>query len=111
MYRIMCNSLKNYASDFNHDINNPRYKHVYFLRLIENPAEFYKNKKENTHNYQMLAHFLWTLRDCERSSRILHELSLLEIKGSPQWTDIDESAFDETNRIWHLLLKKAYWRD
>ena len=107
MYRIICNSLKNYANDFNNDINDPRYRPVYFLRLIENPNEYFFHKSKNTNEYKMLSHFLWSVRDCERSEQILHELKMLGIEGAYcQNTD-----FSETNRIWQLFLKKAYWRD
>jgi hypothetical protein len=99
--------LKNYANDFNNDTNNPRYSPVYFLRLIENPQEYFRNKDENTHEYRLLSGFLWNLRDCKRSEQILYELKMLNITGEPHH-GID---FSETNRIWQLFLKKAYWRD
>ena len=111
MYRIMCNSLKNYADDFNNDIGNPRYRPVYFLRLIENLNEYKRHKVAVTEEYQKLSHFLWTIRDCERSQQILHELSMLGIEGVPQTNSVPTILIDETNRIWNLFLKKAYWRD
>ncbi|MCL2224072.1 MAG: hypothetical protein FWB96_03780 [Defluviitaleaceae bacterium] len=107
MYRIICNSLRNYASDFDSDISDPRYRPVYFLRLIENIEEYSRNKTTNTEEYRLLSAFLWSIRDCERSEQILHELKMLGIEGEfSQKTD-----FSETNRIWQLFLKKAYWRD
>ncbi|MCL2199100.1 MAG: hypothetical protein FWB80_09275 [Defluviitaleaceae bacterium] len=107
MYRIICNSLKNYANDFNHDITDSRYRPIHFLRLIENTNDYERNKTENTYEYTLLSHFLWTLRNCERSEQILHELKMLGIEGSPG----GKESFEETNRIWQLFLKKAYWRD
>ncbi|MCL2387410.1 MAG: hypothetical protein FWC89_07680 [Defluviitaleaceae bacterium] len=108
MYRIICNSLKNYASDFDNNIEDPRYRQVYFLRLVEDVAEYSRHKAANTWEYQMLSQFLWALRDCERSQQILHELRMLGIHGVSQLSDSD---FSETNRIWQMFLKKAYWRD
>jgi hypothetical protein len=105
----MCNSLKNYANDFNNDTTNPRYSPVYFLRLIENPDEYTRHKSAATDEYKKLSHFLWHIRDCERSEQILHELSMLGIEGVHQ--GISSLLMDETNRIWNLFLKKAYWRD
>jgi len=99
--------LKNYANDFNNDINDPRYHPVYFLRLIENLSEYSLNKAANTEEYRLLSGFLWDVRDCERSEQILYELKMLGIEGEP-YHDTD---FSETNRIWQLFLKKAYWRD
>jgi hypothetical protein len=99
--------LKNYASDFDSDIHNPRYRPVYFLRLIENPNEYFRNKAENTREYQLLSGFLWNVRNCEYSEQILHELKILGIEGEP----LHDTDFSETNRIWQLFLKKAYWRD
>ena len=110
MYRMMCNSLRNYASDFNNDITDPRYRCVYFLCLIENLDEYNLNKAENTEAYKKLSSFLWSVRDCRRSAWILHELKMLGIEGV-SGIDYPENDINETNRIWHLLLKKAYWRD
>jgi|GEM_PF-1136568 len=107
MYRIICNSLKNYANDFDNDTNNPRYRPVHFLRLIENLPKYLQNKAANTHEYRLLSGFLWSVRNCEYSEQILHELKFLGIEGAP----CHDTDFSETNRIWQLILKKAYWRD
>lgn len=109
MYRIVCNSLRNYASDFNNNPSDPRYRPVYFLRLIENADEYLRHKAENSREYLQLSHFLWHMRECKLSAQILHELKMLGIEGVPP--DSDENVFDETKRIWQLFLKKAYWRD
>jgi hypothetical protein len=106
----MCNSLANYANDFDNDINNPRYRYVYFLRLIEDITEYSRHKSENTQEYQMLSRFLHSVRDCERSEQILHELQILGIDTFAQQGS-EKYNFPETNRIWQMLLRKAYWRD
>ena len=108
MYRIICNNLRNYAEDFNNDKSNPRYKPVYFLRLIEDLEEYHRHKKEGTDEYRYLSNFLWFLRGCERSEQILYELDILGIEAEIPTEDID---FSETYRIWQMFLKKAYWRD
>ena len=110
MYRIICKSLKNYAKEFDNDINNPRYRPVYFLRLIENLNEYTRHKINDTEEYRMLSQFLWSVNDCERSAWILHELKMLGIEGAPGTTYSNDYLI-ETNRIWNLFLKKAYWRD
>ena len=81
MYRIICNSLKNYASDFNQDVTDPRYKPIVFLRLIENIEEYERNKKQESIPYKMLSHFLWSVSDCDYCEQILFELALLGIEG------------------------------
>ena len=113
MYRIICNSLRNYARDFNDDINNPRYRPVYFLMLLTNPDEYARHKTENSAEYRLLSHFLWHVRDCERSAQLLHELKMLGICGRrDDLCEADfEIDFDETYCIWKILLQKAYWRD
>jgi hypothetical protein len=108
MYRIICNSLKNYANDFNSDTTDPRYRPVHFLRLIENPDIYLRHKSAETTEYHQLSGFLWHIRECERSEQILHELKILGIEGSPPTTLTD---FSETTRIWQMFLKKAYWRE
>lgn len=107
MYRILCNSLRNYANEFDNDTGDPRFRPVYFLRLIEDPDEYARHKLANTGEYRLLSHFLWTLEDCERSAQTLHELKMLGIEGKP----CSDADFSETNRIWQLFIKKAYWRD
>jgi len=107
MYRIICNNLRNYANDFNSDINNPRYRPVHFLRLIEDIGEYSRHKETNSDEYRQLSQFLWSIRDCERSEQILHELNMLGIEGIP----CENIDFSETRRIWQMFLKKAYWRD
>ena len=108
MYRIMCNSLKNYATDFDNDISNPRYKPVYFLGLMGDVEKYNLEKNENSHDYQKLSNFLWHIRHCPNSEQILYELNMLGIEGEPPQEHFD---FSETNRIWQMFLKKAYWRD
>ena len=108
MYRIMCNSLRNYERDFNGNKNDSRYHPIYFLQLILDMEEYARNKEENTKEYVLLSHFLWFVHDCERSEQILHELNMMGIYGHPCMESFD---FTETYRIWQMLLQKAYWRD
>ena len=108
MYRVICNSLKNYASDFSNDKKDPRYRPVYFLRLIEDLNEYLLHKERGSEEYRLLSGFLWEVRDCERSSQILHELKMLGIEGTPDPEGMD---FTETIRIWRMFVRKAYWRD
>jgi len=108
MYRIMCNSLKNYAADFDNDIDNPRYSPVYFLQLIADMTEYQRHKEVDSDEYRQLTSFLWTLRGCESSEQILHELNILGVEGNPIMENID---FSETYRIWRMLLQMTYWRD
>ena len=108
MYRIVCNGLKNYAKDFDENIHDPRYRPMHFLRIIENQEKYAHHKSVNSREYELLSRFLWHIRDCSLSEQILHELKMLGIEGIP--SDSDEQ-FDEAKRVWHLILKKAYWRD
>ena len=108
MYRIICNSLRNYEKDFDGDTSDARYSPIYFMQLIRDTGEYARHKAENTKEYALLSHFLWHVRDCERSEQILHELNMLGISGQHSLADAD---FTETYRIWLMLLQKAYWRD
>ena len=99
----------NYASDFNNDTNDPRYRPVHFLQLIRNKDEYTRHKTEETEEYRLLSSFLYTIRACKNSEQILYELKMLGIEGVPRQNE--EADFSETNRIWQLFLKKAYWRD
>jgi len=108
MYRIMCNSLRNYEKDFEGNKSDARYRPVYFLQLIRDTREHARHKAESTKEYALLSHFLWHVRDCGRSEQILHELNMLGISGQCCLEDVD---FTETYRIWLMLLQKVYWRD
>ena len=108
MYKLICNNLKNYANDFNENINDPRYKPVSFLHLIENPASYQNHKNINSDDYLKLTSFLWAIKDDERSEQILFELKVLGIEAEAPADDSYD--FTETKRIWQMFLKKAYWR-
>ena len=109
MYRIMLNNLKNYANDFNQNTQDPRYKPITFLHLIENMQDYSYHKNANTNDYRKLSSFLWSIRDCADSEQILLELSNLGVQGVQG--DTLNYDFTETYRIWKQFLKKAYWRD
>lgn len=107
MYRIICESLKHYAECFGEDINDPRYRPVVFLRLIEDLDEYRRQKADNSESYRQLSHFLWHISGCERCEQILYELNMLGIEAKPYESDMD---FSEQHKIWHGLLKLGYWK-
>ena len=108
MYRIMCNSLKNYLSSFNDDVSDIRYRQVRFLRLIEDIDDYMDHKERNSQLYRELSQFLYSISSCDRCANILHELSMLGIEPM----DCGEPGnFAEAHEVWHMLLKLGYWMD
>jgi len=81
---------------------------VHFLRLIEDVETYNSHKAMASDEYLQLSRFLWSIRHCEPSEQILHELNMLGIEGELPAEDED---FSETYRIWRMFLQMAYWRD
>ena len=105
MYRILCNSLKNYAKELD---GGTRHAPVKFLHLVTDTQKYATHKAQNTDEYRRLSHFLWEISDCPSSEQTLYELSVLGIEGKPF---LENPDFTEARRIWNMLMKKAYWRD
>ena len=108
MYRIMCNSLKNYSASFNDDINDVRYRQVSFLRLIEDLDKYLDHMERNSEHYRKLSQFLYSISNCECCANMLHELWMLGIEPK----DCGEPGdFTKAHAVWHMILKLGYWRD
>jgi hypothetical protein len=108
MYRIMCNSLKNYSSAFSNDTSDIRYSQVLFLRLIEDIDNYMDHKERNSELYRKLSQFLYSISNCDRCSNILHELSMLGVEPEDCG---DPTDFAEAHAVWHMMLKLGYWKD
>jgi len=108
MYRIICNSLKNYSSSFSNDENDIRYRQMSFLRLIEDTDVYLDHKERNSENYRKLSQFLLSISDCKRCANILFELRMLGIEPMDCGEPTD---FTGTHAVWHMMLKLGYWKD
>ena len=108
MYRIMCNSLKNYSSTFNEDESDIRYRQVLFLRLIEDVDDYMDHRERNSELYRKLSQFLYSISNCDRCANILHELNILGIEPKDCGEPTD---FTEAHAVWHMMLKLGYWKD
>jgi len=113
MYRIVCESYKNYKDDFLPDnTSDYRYKITEPLELILDLSLYKKEKDNNTVNYQKLEHFIYLLKkNINKYPNFKSFLWALESRGicGKNYNVLSENDFSELQKIVNMFLKLSYW--
>lgn len=113
MYRIFCESYKNYKKDFlPDDKENYRYRVTKPLELILDLSLYEKQKKLNTLMYRKLEDFIYLLkRNINEHSNFKSLLWSLESRGiyGHDYGVISNEEFGELSKIVNMFLKLSYW--
>lgn len=113
MYRIVCESYKNYVCDFLPDHTEEyRYKVIEYLRLIIDLKIYQEEKSKNSIDYQKLEHLIYLLKENSdkypRMKSFLWSLESRSIYGV-NYNVLTEEDFDEAVKLIDMFLKMAYW--
>lgn len=113
MYRIVCESYKNYKNDFLSDGTDCcRYRITRPLELILDLSLYKEEKNNNTTNYQKLEHFIYLLKKniykYPNFKSFLWSLESRDIYGW-EYNVLGEEEFSELQKIVNMFLKLSYW--
>jgi len=112
MYRIFCESYRNYISGFNGAEDDVRLKIAEPLYLIIN-SDVLKTESENNSNiYKLLCDVLYyASQNIDRFPRVKAFLWTIESRGiKPIYIGIyDDTFLEEHVKLIHSFLKLSYW--
>jgi len=113
MYRIVCESYKNYMSDFlPSNTGDYRYKVMLPFRLILDPSLYENEDLKNSLDYKKLEDFLWTARqNIDKYPSFKSILWSLESRGiiGKNHGVLSDEEFSEQVKIINMFLNLAYW--
>ncbi|HHY77937.1 MAG TPA: hypothetical protein GX498_05460 [Clostridiales bacterium] len=113
MYRIVCESYKNYMTDFLPDnTDSYRYKIMLPFRLAFDALLYKEEKNKNSSDYQKLEHFVYLAKkNIDKYPNIKSFLWSLESRGiyGVNYGVLSEEEFNEQIKIINMFLKLAYW--
>lgn len=113
MYKIICESYKNYKNDFlPNNSNDYRYIITKPLELILDLSLYEKEKINNTMNYQKLEHFIYLLKNnIDKYPNCKSFLWSLESRGiyGKNYGVMSKEEFIELVKIINMFLKLSYW--
>lgn len=115
MYRIVCESYKNYKKDFTLEgINDYRYIITKPFELILDLDIYEIERKNNSIVYQKLEDFIYLLKkDIEiypNAKSFLWSLESREVYGK-SYEVLSNEEFNELTKILNMFLKLSYWHN
>lgn len=112
MYRIVCESLERFKSDFENREDQSRYKCMIPLELITD-VNFYKSEKnQESLKYKKLSDFLWRVEEAQdRYPEFSALLWTLESRGmvGRKYDVLNEDDFSEMVKTVRMFFKLSYW--
>ncbi|EOC99385.1 hypothetical protein [Caldisalinibacter kiritimatiensis] len=112
MYRIVCESYKNYIKDFDKAEKDYRYHIMTPFELILDLDKYKKEKERETLKYKKLQDFIFLVKesidDYPRFKSFLWTLESRGIKGK-YYGVLEEEEFKEQVKIISMFLKLSYW--
>ncbi|MTI65599.1 MAG: hypothetical protein FH753_03265 [Firmicutes bacterium] len=112
MYRIVCESYKNYMKDFDDKTRDFRYKVMLPFSLIVDLNKYKYEKQIESIRYKKLEDFVWKIKRNEnkypRLKSFIWSLESRGIKGR-NYKVLDEIEFEEQVKIIEMFLKLSYW--
>ncbi|MGF7057827.1 hypothetical protein [Brassicibacter mesophilus] len=113
MYRILCESYKNYMKDFSlENCKDYRYKIMLPFKLLIDLDEYKEEKKNDTLNYRKLQDFIWLVKqninEYPNFKALLWSLESRGIYGK-SYGILTNEEFTEQTKIMNMFLKLCYW--
>lgn len=112
MYRMFCESYKNYRDSFYDSKDSYRYKIKECLSLISDIEEYRRHKMQDSTNYKKLCDLLYHMERQKdlypRFKAFLWTIEYKGIKGEP-YNILEESEIQELIKIVNMFLKMLYW--
>lgn len=113
MYRIVCESYKNYKSDFlPGNYGDYRYQVSKPLELLVDLSLYKKEKNLETTDYKKIEEFIYLLKkDTDKYSSYKSFLWSLESRGiyGKSFGVLSQEDFEELVKIVNMFLKLSYW--
>ena len=114
MYRIFCESYKNFISTYYEESsrNDYRYKIAAPIGLIVDLDKFYFEKKQNSLTYRELSDLLYYIKgNIDRFPKFNSFLWILESRGiTPNFFCVsDPIQLEEQAKLMNMFLNLAYW--
>lgn len=113
MFRIVCESYKNFKEDFLPDnIDDYRFRITEPLELLLDLSLYNKERAKSSHKYKKLLTFLFILKkniiDFPNFKSFLWSLESRGINGK-DYGVLDKEEFYELQKIVNMFLKLSYW--
>ncbi len=113
MYRIVCESYKNYIADFLPDnINDYRYKIMQSFRLILDLSAYMNENKKKSLDYRKLEDLIYLIKQniekYPNFKSFLWSLESRDILGE-HYGVLSTEEFCEQVRIINMFLRLSYW--
>ncbi|NPV45288.1 MAG: hypothetical protein HPY70_15165 [Firmicutes bacterium] len=113
MYRIVCESYRNYIKDFNNDKNDFRFQVMTPFGLILDLNEYEREKKNETLRYKKLQDFVFLIKksieDYPNFKSFIWSLESRGIEGI-YYGALKGEEFKEQVKILNMFLKLSYWQ-
>ncbi|NLC69434.1 MAG: hypothetical protein GX754_11780 [Clostridiaceae bacterium] len=113
MYRIICESYKNFINDFlPNKTSDYRYKIMQPFRLILDESLYLEEKKKNSADFMKLEDFLYRVKqNIEKYPEFKSFLWSLESRNilGRNYGVLSSREFSEQLKILQMFLKLAYW--
>ncbi|RKD32291.1 hypothetical protein [Thermohalobacter berrensis] len=112
MYRIVCESYRNYIKDFNNNKNDFRYKVILPFSLILDLNKYKKEREKETLKYKKLQDFIFLIKnsidDYPHFKSFIWTLESRGIRGQ-YYGVLSDEEFQEQVKILNMFLKLSYW--
>lgn len=112
MYRIVCESYKNYTKDFSDNKDDFRYRVMIPFELIIDLKKYENEKEKETLKYKKLQDFIFiTKKSITKYPRFKSFIWSLESRGinGSDYGVLSEEEFIEQTKIISMFLKLSYW--
>ena len=113
MFRIVCESYKNFREDFlPDDVDDYRFRIAEPLELLLDLSLYNKGKVDSSYKYKKLQDFIFILKkniaDYPNFKSFLWSLESRDIHGK-DYGVMDKKEFYELQKIVNMFLKLSYW--
>ncbi len=112
MYRIVCESYKNYINDFTNNRDDFRYRVMQPLSLIIDLNQYQYEKQNETSKYKKLEDFIWMIRksldDYPSFKAFIWSLESRGIKGK-FYGVLNKEEFEEQVKVMRMFFRLSYW--
>jgi hypothetical protein len=111
MYRVFCESLQRYLSDF--DYEDKRYRLAESFTLLTNEDNYKEHKIKETSIYKKISQFLYfaeiNTNTYPRFKAFLWTLESRNMIGNPEYNILSKKDLKEQAKILNMILKLTYW--